>query len=221
LRREPGDVRCNYATGLLLMRNGGLQQAESYFRTAIATLTERNPNPYDGEPLYNLGWSCKMQGKLDDAYEAFYKSAWNAAWQDPAYFAIAQIDAARNQWESALENADRCLIRNWHNHKARQLKASILRILGKKEDALQLINESLHIDRFNIGCLFEKYLLTGNTDDLHYLKSLIRDWKHNYIEYSLDFSNAGLYAEAEKLLEIYIDGLPGRGNLDAILDKIF
>jgi mannose-6-phosphate isomerase class I len=24
-----------------------------------------------------------------------------------------------------------------------------------------------------------------------------------------------------KLLEIYIDGLPGRGNLDTILDKIF
>jgi tetratricopeptide (TPR) repeat protein len=206
LRREPGDVRCNNATGLLLMRKGRFQQAESYFRTAIATLTERNPNPYDGEPSYNLGWSCKMQGKLDDAYEAFYKSAWNAAWQDPAYFAIAQIDAVRNQWESALENADRCLIRNWHNHKARQLKTSILRISGKKEDALQLINESLHIDRFNIGCLFEKYLLTGNTDDLHYLKSLIRDWKHNYIEYSLDFSNAGLYAEAEKLLKIYIAG---------------
>ena len=66
--------------GLLLMRKGQFAKAEPYFRQAIATLTERNPNPYDGEPLYNLGWSLKMQGRYEEAYEQFFKACWNAAW---------------------------------------------------------------------------------------------------------------------------------------------
>ena len=151
LRREPGDIRCNNAMGLWLMRKGQFAMAEPYFRKAIGTQTERNPNPYDGEPHYNLGWSCLMQGKTDEAYDAFFKSAWNAAWQDAAYYNLAAIDCRRGNFEKALDLIDRSLVRNWHHHKARQLKASILRHLGRKEEALDLIAESLKIDRFNMG----------------------------------------------------------------------
>ncbi|WP_455584260.1 DUF5107 domain-containing protein [Bacteroides sp.] len=200
LRREPGDVRCNNAVGLLLMRKGQFAQAEKYFRTAVKTLTERNPNPYDGEPYYNLGWSCKMQGKPDEAYDAFFKSAWNAAWQDAAYYALAQIDVMKGRYESALDKVERSLIRNWHNHKARQLKTSVLRKLNRKEEALALVEESLKIDRFNMGCRFEHYLLTGDGQVLQQMKSLMRHWAHGYIEYAFDFASAGLYDEAIELL---------------------
>lgn len=201
LRREPGDVRCNNAVGLLLMRKGQFAQAEPYFQKAVDTLTERNPNPYDGEPYYNLGWSCLMQDKTEEAYAAFFKSAWNAAWQDAAYYAVAQIDCRKGDFEKALDKIDRSLNRNWRHHKARQLKASILRHLGRKEEALALIEESLKIDGFNMGCRFEKYLLTQNEADLKEMQSLMRGWAHGYIEYSLDFAMAGLYAEAIQLLE--------------------
>lgn len=206
LRREPGNVRCNNAIGLLLMRKGQFAAAEGYFRTAVATLTERNPNPYDGEPSYNLGWSCKMQGKADEAYDAFFKSAWNAAWQDAAYYGLAQIDTAKGKYESALDKVDRSLIRNWHNHKARQLKASILRKLNRKEEALSLIEESLKIDRFNMGCRFEYYLLTKDENSLMEMKELMRQWEHAYIEYALDFAGAGLYEEAILFLQSYVAG---------------
>ncbi|NDV83831.1 DUF5107 domain-containing protein [Bacteroides sp. 51] len=204
LRREPGDSRCNNAMGLLLMRKGQFAKAEPYFHKAIETLTERSPNPYDGEAYYNLGWSLKMQGQLDKAYDAFYKSTWNAAWQDPAYLALAQIDVARGQWEDALDRIDRSLIRNWHNHKARQLKASILRHLGMKASALSLIEESLKIDKFNMGCRFEKYLLTDNAKDLNTFLSMMRGAVHTYIEYALDYAAAGLYDEATQLLSYAI-----------------
>lgn len=206
LRREPGNVRCNNAIGLLLMRKGQFVAAEGYFRTAVTTLTERNPNPYDGEPSYNLGWSCKMQGKADEAYDAFFKSAWNAAWQDAAYYGLAQIDTAKGKYESALDKVDRSLIRNWHNHKARQLKASILRKLNRKEEALSLIEESLKIDRFNMGCRFEYYLLTKDENSLMEMKELMRQWEHAYIEYALDFAGAGLYEEAILFLQSYVAG---------------
>lgn len=206
LRREPGDVRCNNAVGLLLMRKGQFAMAESYFRKAVETLTERNPNPYDGEPYYNLGWSCMMQQKWDEAYNAFFKSAWNAAWQDAAYYALAQLDTRKGKYESALDKIDRSLIRNWHNHKARQLKTSILRKLGRKEEALALVAESLQIDRFNMGCRFEHYLLTRDVKVLEEMKELMRGWAHGYIEYALDFAAAGLYEEALSLLECHVTG---------------
>ena len=60
LKREPSDIRCNNAMGLLLMKSGQFKKAENYFNTAIETLTEKNPNPYDGEPYFNLGLSTKM-----------------------------------------------------------------------------------------------------------------------------------------------------------------
>ncbi len=201
LSREPGDVRCNNAVGLLYMRKGQFAKAEPYFRKAIATLTERNPNPYDGEPHYNLGWCLKMQDRNDEAYKAFFKATWNAAWQDAAYFAIAQIDCINQRWEDALDKVERSLLKNWHNHKARHLKAAILRKSGKKEEALQWIEDSLKIDKFNVGCLKEKALLTGKSvDDLAKACALqLRKSKHDDLEYALDYAAAGLYEEAGTL----------------------
>jgi tetratricopeptide (TPR) repeat protein len=53
--RDPKDYRCNNALGLWYLRRGQFLKAKEYFVTAVKTVTERNPNPYDGEALYNLG----------------------------------------------------------------------------------------------------------------------------------------------------------------------
>ncbi|MDR2814021.1 MAG: DUF5107 domain-containing protein [Prevotellaceae bacterium] len=206
LRREPTDIRCNNAMGLLLMRRGQLAKAEPYFAKAIATQKERNPNPYDGEPHYNLGWCLKMQGRPDEAYDALFKATWNAAWQDAGYFALAQLDVAKKRWGEALDRVERGLIRNWHNHKARHLKTAILRKLGRTDEALQLAACSLEIDKFNMGCLFEKYLLTGSEADFQYFLSSMRGAVHTYIEYALDYAAAGLYEEAAQLLSCAVAG---------------
>ncbi len=200
LRREPSDIRCNNAVGLLLLRRGQFKKAEPFFRKAVETQTDRNPNPYDGEPYYNLGWSLKMQNSLDEAYEALFKATWNAAWQDAAYFTLAQIDTQRGLYEDALDRVDRSLIKNWHNHKARHLKAAILRKLDRKDEALKLIEDSLAIDKFNMGCYFEKFLLTNDNKYLDKLKSIMHDSAHPFIEYALDYAGAGLYSEASQFL---------------------
>lgn len=205
LKREPGDVRCNNAKGLLLLRKGEFQSAELHFRKAIKTLQERNPNPYDGEPFYNLGLSLKWQRRIDEAYDAFYKATWNAAWQSAGYFAIAQIDSMRKDYEKALQHINQSLVMNWHNHKARQLKASILRKMGRKQECEELIEDSLEIDTFNMGIRLEKYFLTGEkkvTDDF---KQYIRGTVHDYIEYAIDFSDAGMFEEAIEILNLYTE----------------
>jgi tetratricopeptide (TPR) repeat protein len=199
LRREPGNVSCNNAMGLWLMRRGKFADAEPYFRKAVATITGYNPNPYNGEPLFDLGWCLKIQGKLDEAYEKLYKSVWNVAWQDAGYFSLAQIACLRGNWEDALDLANRSLIRNWHNHKTRHLKVAVLRKLERTAEALQFAKESLIIDQFNVGCWMERELI----ENPHEAKASLRNLKtniHTRLEYAIDYADAGLLAEASWLL---------------------
>ncbi|WP_286897829.1 MULTISPECIES: DUF5107 domain-containing protein [Sphingobacterium] len=205
LRREPNDIRCNNAMGVFLLRSGKIKESIPYFETAIARATERNPNPYDGEPYYNLGVALQLSGDLNGAYAAFYKATWNAAWKDSGYFGLAQIDAKRGDWKAALEKIDHSLSRNWYHHKGRQLKASILRKLGAKDAALAFIQESMELDPFNMGCRFEWYLLNKEESIFSPILDLARVNIHSVIEYALDFAHAGLYEEASLLLEKTIE----------------
>jgi tetratricopeptide (TPR) repeat protein len=130
LRRDPADSRCNNALGLWYMRRGDFAKAVDYFKKAIETLTQRNPNPIDGEPFFNLGLALRFLGSHEEAYGYFYKSVWNAAWQDSGYYQLACLAAKDSKWDNALELINRSLIRNAHNQKALHLKVAILRKTG-------------------------------------------------------------------------------------------
>lgn len=215
LSRDPGDSKCNNALGLWYLRRGQFLKAEGYFCRAVQTLTERNPNPIDGEPFYNLGLALIYQEKDHEAYDAFYKSVWNAAWQDSGYFQLARLAMKKQAWEEALELIDRSLIRNGYNHKARHLKVAILRKKGRLKDAAALADHSLELDRFNFGVLFEKMQPEFNSKiELNAVKreltGLIRGNMHNYIEFSLDYAFAGLYGEASRFIENGIDEQSGK-----------
>lgn len=210
LNREPGDIRCNNAMGLLLMRKGQFGKAEPYFRRAIKTLTERNPNPYDSEAFFNLGLCLRFQYKYDEAFDAFYKSIWNAAWQDAGYFNLAQLAVIAGNLAEALDLVSRSLIRNWHNHKARHLKVAVLRKLGRTDEADLLARESLSLDKFNNGVLYERFLLDHSVEKTEMLKKLkyqLRGNVQTYIEYSLDYALAGMFDEAAGLLECGIENV--------------
>lgn len=205
LRRDPLDVQCNNALGLWYIRKGRFELAEKHLNTAVKVLQKRNPNPYNGEPIYNLGLALKYQGKYEEAYARFYKSTWNGAWQDAGYFACAQISTLQGRYEDALYESERSLLRNWHNHKARALKATILYLMNRIDEAMSLIDESLSIDRFNYGCLFIKYLINNDTDTLNRLITLMRGDAHNYDEIALDFCAAGCWDIATSLWKIAIE----------------
>jgi tetratricopeptide (TPR) repeat protein len=208
LCRDAGDVRNNNALGAWYLRRGQFAKSEPYFRKAIETLTQRNPNPYDGEPYYNLGLSLKLQGRLKEAYEAFFKACWNSAWQDNGYFSLAQIDMARGDFEKALDHLQRSLDRNAANSKAYVLKAAALRNTGQQEKALAVCAEALQRDQFNLGARFEQYKIQQSQELLHTLVTLARNHVQNYIEYALDYQAAGLYREAIELLQIFISKNP-------------
>ena len=197
LRRDPLDSRCNNALGLLLYRRGKFAEAEPYFRKAIASLTRRNPNPYDGEPHYNLGLALKMQGREVEAFDAFYKATWNAAWQDRAYFELARLACRAGRLEEALDLTTQALYRNWLHHQARHLKTAVLRRLGREKEALAETAVALSLDKLAYGALREQELLTGDS----LLAAVVQNKARTFEALTIDYAQAGLYVEAIELLQ--------------------
>ena len=188
LRRDPLDSRCNNALGLWRLRRGEFVQAEFHFRCALQRLLRRNPNPYDGEALYNLGLTLRFLGRDDEAYAAFYKATWNAAWSGPGFHALAEIDCGRGDWTNALDHLDMSLRRGSDNLRARDLKAIVLRRLGRDEAASTLLRETLALDPLDDWARY----LRGDT---------LTSGGQNRLDLALDFARAGFYGEALKALE--------------------
>ena len=151
LRRDAKDMRNNNALGLWYLRRGKFARAEPYFKQAIATITQRNPNPYDSEPYYNWGVALRYLNQANEAYNAFFKATWSGAWQDSAYLAIAQIDVQREAYELALEHIDRSIDRNAQNNKAYTVKAYIPRKLKQPTEEIATIKAGLQNATLNIG----------------------------------------------------------------------
>ncbi len=196
LRRDPGDSRCNNAMGLLLYRRGKFADAENYFRNAIERLTLRNPNPYDGEPYYNLGLSLKMQGHYREAFDAFYKAVWSAAFSASAYFELARIATRFGDYAQALGLADNALARNASHRQAQHLKIALLRHLGKTQQSLQEIERALDGDAMDVGALWERALLeTSKVSAMNSTTNL-----RGLTDIALDYMYAGLFDDAIALL---------------------
>lgn len=203
LKRDAGDLRNNNAMGLWLLRRGMFEEAEQYFRKAKERLFMRNTNPYDSEILYNLGLTLKFTNKLSEAYELFYKAAWSAAWKDSAYLMLARIDAVKGNYGLALEHIEASLDRNAKSGQALHLKVFILRQLKQCEEALQFADNALKIDPFNYSVYFEKHLLLKSLSKEHEARgvqqkalSLMDGRASTFIEYALDYKQAGAYDEA-------------------------
>jgi tetratricopeptide (TPR) repeat protein len=187
LVRDPHESRIHNALGLLHLRRGELESAAKHFQAAIARLTTLNPNPRDGEPYYNLGVARRYQGQSKEAYDAFYKAAWNAAWGAAAYFALAECDAAKEDWKAALDHVQRCLRADADHLNARNLLAIIFRKLGDSAAAEKVLDETLGLDRLDAGARWQRGIAPTNGQEC--------------LDLVFDFIRAGLYKDALKALD--------------------
>ena len=204
LKRDAGDIRINNAYGTLLMRRGLFAEAEKYLKKALERAVWKNPNPYDSEPYYNLGLSLWYQGKLDDAYDAFYKATWSNEQQEMSFYYLAAIDALRGEPCRALELVEKGLVKNIHNVKARGLKAYLLRKTGRGPEAKAWVAENLAVDRFDYVSLYESAMLETAVDArkeiLGDMNRLMRNFEENYLQTARDYAEYGAYEEAVQVL---------------------
>lgn len=200
LRRDPSDIRINNAYGKYLYNRGRAEESIEYFRAAIRSSVWKNPNPYDCEPYYNLGLALKAVGRIDEAFDAFYKAVWDGNMQDKAFYQLACIAAGRGETAEALEYIEKSLVKGMHNIKARDLKTALLRKSGAEAEAAEFAKATRIIDPLDHGCRYELYLM--GCEELDQLRAVMRADNHNYIELALGYMNAYLYEEAAAALAL-------------------
>ncbi|MGI6232047.1 MAG: DUF5107 domain-containing protein [Prevotella sp.] len=191
LRRDPDDVRCLNQMGLWYLRRGRFDLAKKYLHKAQKVWFRRNPNPYDNESVYLLALTLKYQGHRHEAYEWFWKAAWGYAWRSAALYQAACISLQEGRLKDTLDEVESCLACNVRHHKALALKATTLRLMGRKDEALAVCRESKQLDLFNYGCRYEEYLLTGKEALLDELVEIMHGQFNNYDELALDYLNEG------------------------------
>jgi tetratricopeptide (TPR) repeat protein len=187
LSRDPGDSRTNNALGRMYLRRGEFKLAEDHLRTSIARTTLRNPNPYDSEPYYNLGLVLILQGLTEEAYDAFYKATWSAAWRGPGFHRLAELDMRNGRLATALEHLERSLRADSENLNALNLRVVVLRRLELSDRAESALSAVRALDPLDI---WSRFLSTrvpptdaGQRLDLAY-----------------DCIRAGIYSDAECVL---------------------
>ena len=195
LKRDRTDIRLNNAYGKLILKRGLFKESEKYFRTAVEKSVRSNPNPYDSEPYYNLGLTLLYQNRLDESYDAFYKSAWSNACQEAAFYHLACISMRRGDTVLALEHIENAVIKNSHNFKALDLKAMILKKLGREEEANEIAKTVLEKDPLDI---ISRRIL-GEKPDIHY---------NTAIETAIEYAAGGFIDEAIAVLEEDDSGYP-------------
>ena len=204
LKRDASDIRLNNGYGKYLYNKGYFHESEKYFKAAIKSATWKNPNPYDCEPYYNLGLSLKMQGKYDEAYDAFYKAVWDGNMQDKAYYQLACMEVSNGNICQAVEFVEKSLVKGMHNLNARTLKLVLLRMSIESENdkkaAIEFAKDTLKIDALNYAAYYELYKLTG--EGYEKFKQLMRGDNHNYIELALVYRAVGLYDEVTDILRM-------------------
>jgi tetratricopeptide (TPR) repeat protein len=185
--RDPGDSRANHSLGLWHIKRGEFVEAERCFRCSIARLTERNANPRDGEPFYSLGLALRHEGRMEEAYDAFYKATWNYGWRSAAHLALSEIGASRGDFATALDHVRLCLRTNADHTIARNLGVMLLRKLGREHEAEEWLSETLALDPLDYWAIFLAGRPLGDNQAL--------------LDVAFDLIRAGFFADAKMLLE--------------------
>ena len=206
LRRDPGDYRANTALGILFCKQWRWDEAAGHLSNAIARATANHIKPKDGEAFYYLGVVLRAQGKLDAAYNSFQKAVWSAAWQAAGGCELAEIDLQRRSYPQALAHIDLALAAAGRNPKARNLKATIQRKLGRPEEAEQLATATLLIDPLNVRAASEEILAQRQRGSPQWLENVARLRElmgrnpEAFLENTFDFANAGQWTEVTEIL---------------------
>jgi tetratricopeptide (TPR) repeat protein len=201
LRRDPGDARVNTVLGITAFTKARYAGAEKYLRLALERLTDRYTTPKDAEATYYLGATLKAEGKNDEAFACFYKATWSSAWKAASYYSLAQIATARGDMPAALEFVNRSIDFNALNLRAQNLKAAVLRHLGRNQEALAVLASASHAaDPLDVRAMAETYLSSPNKEAAKRLASVMNDHPATAQETAAEYLNEGLWQDGADVL---------------------
>lgn len=196
IRRDDGDSRCNTGMARLALKSGDFESCVKYCEKAIKRLTIRNQHPSDTEAMYLQGIAYKFLGKLKEAEDVLAKAGWSYAYRAPAYFELANIECMRGDYESALEKLDVSIGLDKGHILAHNLKATILRILGRKDEAEKQAIYNASDDKLDFFALVELSYYKNVDDKM----AQFFEKGENVIDVLCDYISAGFYESALELI---------------------
>ena len=207
LRRDPDDSRTNTIVGIHYNKRGLYERAEEHLRRAIRRISAEYTRPGNTEAYYHLGLALKGQGRCDEAHEAFYRATWDYAFHSAGYFQLAVLSCRRNDLQTALDQIERSLATNALNTRAVNLKAALLRKLGRPQEAMGAARGVLASDPLDVLAMNELYLsrsVAGRGQSarrtLKRLHAAIRGEVQSYLELAADYMDCGFTDEAIDVL---------------------
>jgi tetratricopeptide (TPR) repeat protein len=214
LRRDPGDSRVNTALGIVQFKKARYDEAEQFFRKALERTTDRYTSPKDGEAAYYLAATLKAQGKMDEAYTYFYKATWNQAWKAAGYYGLAEIATGRGDMAAALDFVNRSIDSNALNIRAQNLKAAVLRHLGRTQEAIQVLTSEAHrIDPLDVRSMAERWLASKEPAAAKILSATMYQHPATAQETAAEYLNAGLWQDGTATLQQMAASAPDQAKL--------
>ncbi|MFB0516487.1 MAG: DUF5107 domain-containing protein, partial [Candidatus Neomarinimicrobiota bacterium] len=207
LRRDPGNSQANTASGIYFCRRGRFQEAEACLNRALDRLTMNYTHIRSGEAFYYLGVALRGQGRYAEAFDSFYRATWSQDFQAAAFYALAELSCLKGDYSGALELVNRSLAANRLNMSGNGLKATLLRKLGRLNEARGTARLTVDSNPLDFRALNELYLLAkleGKRREaerlLSDLTTRMRDADQLYLELAIDYGNCGLWDDALQVL---------------------
>lgn len=197
IRRDPSDARCNIGMARLSLKNSQFDDCIVYADTAIARLTSRNMHPKDTESMYLKGVALKAKGEYQRAYDSLYMAAWDHSYGSAAYYELALIDCINGEYEEALRHLEESLSQNVNHTKALNMKAVILRHLGKNVEAESVLRK---VHAYDMLDMFAQVELLGYGEEKIVFTQRFGEKPENYLDVAYDYMSAGFYEDALKVL---------------------
>jgi tetratricopeptide (TPR) repeat protein len=207
LKRDPNDVRTNTIVGITYNRRMMYDKAEEHLRRAVARLTAEYTRARDGEAQYHLALALRAQGKLDEAYDMFFRASWDSAFRSPSYYQLAELSCLKGEFDKALGQVQQAIATNALDSKALNLQAAILTRLDKPREAAAILAKVLDEDPLDFLAANEMSVAQRKYASRSKAEATVRDLEsamqrdlQAYLELASDYMNWGFWDDALDVL---------------------
>ena len=160
LSRDSMDARVNIEVGKHYIRQGKWEKAALHLNRAQARLSHDYTTVKNTEALYYLGYLYQMTGNTAKAIDAYWAATWTPDFKHRSFYECAVLAVIDKDYKQAMDMITQSLYVGGRDLQALTLKAYILRMQGKKEEAQETIRYIQGIDPLDYWSAAETSLAT-------------------------------------------------------------